>query len=254
MLTTATLILCLSALGQVFTVPRILELDMAENSVDDQFDGCKEKMAELLVKPLPTASETQEMYPRGFTWNHLFAISAYTGERIYNNFRADTVNGKDNYTKKTYGWYSLYFLLTDAIQILNKLQKEAHPGCIITYRRTRLMFNSTDVVNKNIRFGQFASSSTNRNSTDIFGNVSCFEIRTCEGAHVSKYSLFPGEEEVLIPPYEVFKVTKVTSDWCETVYHLNSAGTKSNLNCALVDVKNLWQSIKDFFKRLVGKG
>ncbi|KAI2645538.1 Ecto-ADP-ribosyltransferase 5 [Labeo rohita] len=42
-----------------------------------------------------------------------------------------------------------------------------------------------------------------------FGTKSCFEITTCEGANVTKYSALPIEKEVLIPPYEVFNVTEV---------------------------------------------
>ncbi len=43
---------------------------------------------------------------------------------------------------------------------------------------------------------------------------------------------------MLIPPYEKFKVTAVKTKgqegaWCDTVFVLNSTGTRSDLNCAL---------------------
>ncbi|CAM4334445.1 unnamed protein product [Leuciscus chuanchicus] len=54
-----------------------------------------------------------------------------------------------------------------------------------------------------------------------------------------EYSKLPREKEVLIPPYEKFKVTAVMTRseqkdlWCETVFTLKSSGTRSDLNCAL---------------------
>ncbi len=56
-----------------------------------------------------------------------------------------------------------------------------------------------------------------------------------------KYSKYPDQKEVLIPPYEKFKVTAVKNKgqkgaWCDTVFTLKSTGTVSYLNCG-VDAK-----------------
>ncbi len=55
---------------------------------------------------------------------------------------------------------------------------------------------------------------------------------------MTNYSRLDHEKEVLIPPYEKFKVTDVKTKgqkgaWCETVFTLKSTGIKSYLNCAL---------------------
>lgn len=74
-----------------------------------------------------------------------------------------------------------------------------------------------------------------------FGKKTCFKIKTCLGAFLKHYPHFEKvEEEVLIPPYEFFRITEKIegkdvrpeglSD-CELVYFLESAGVHSNLNC-----------------------
>lgn len=132
--------------------------------------------------------------------------------------------------------YSLQFLLTEAIQTLKKTQQE----CFFTYRGTKLKFND-NVLDKEIRFGSFASSSLDINVTKDFGNESCFEIRTCEGANITDYSKNSTEKEVLIPPYEKFKVMAIKNRgeegaWCNTVFSLKSSGVRSDLNCKVAPV------------------
>ncbi len=114
-------------------------------------------------------------------------------------------------------------------------EKKQQKKCFQTFRGTNVKFNGQ--VFTDIRFGSFTSSSVSQNITKTYGNVSCFEIYTCEGANITKYSKIEREEEVLIPPYEMFKVTAVKTKgqegaWCDTVFMLNSTGTRSDLNCA----------------------
>ncbi|XP_048038274.1 erythroblast NAD(P)(+)--arginine ADP-ribosyltransferase-like [Chanodichthys erythropterus] len=247
-------LLILATLGQdhrtAASEGHIFPLDMALNSVDDEYDGCTENMTQQVeTKYLKRELNSSESDFKGswqyceknstnpehnMTKNHSIAICVYTDRKVYGVFNNDTRYGKQNYTNDTYKWYSLHFLLAKAIQILKETQDE----CILTYRNTNVRFNES-VKNTTVRFGQFASSSYNLNRAKFFGNVSCFEIYTCYGANVTKYSKLPREQEVLIPPYEMFNVTDVKSirDFknlrCETVYTLNSTGTQSDLNCAL---------------------
>ncbi len=231
---------------------QIFPLDMAPHSVDDQFKGCREKMEKCvettyLKQELSNSDDFRNAWEMGKkNVNHTFvnilsnlkkkhkiAIWVYTDpdSKIYVKFNNDTRNGKQNYTDNKYKWYSLHFLLTDAIQILKKNQTK----CFQTFRGTNVKFNGQ--VFTDIRFGSFTSSSVSQNITKTYGNVSCFEIYTCEGANITKYSKIEREEEVLIPPYEMFKVTAIKTKgqegaWCDTVFVLNSTGTRSDLNCA----------------------
>ncbi|KAK9978433.1 hypothetical protein ABG768_020184 [Culter alburnus] len=245
------LLLILAALGQDHRAAagQKYPLDMALNSVDDQYMGCREQMANLvktyyLKKEISNSAkykmswqlgEKFVKFPKGhLTRNHLIAIYVYSDSNVYHHFNPDTRYGKNQYKQMTYKWYSLHFLLTEAMQILKKAQNQ----CRVTYRGTTAEFNKY-VLNKEIRFGSFTSSSLDRNVARGFGSKSCFEIYTCESADVSIYSKYPNEREVLIPPYEKFKVTAVRtrkyqqSLWCDTVFTLKSSGKLSYQNCAV---------------------
>ncbi|XP_065108609.2 erythroblast NAD(P)(+)--arginine ADP-ribosyltransferase-like [Paramisgurnus dabryanus] len=224
---------------------------MAEDSVDDRYDGCTEKIEKLVETKYLTEEIRANTSGFGKVWEnstnnipgpkdnlqkkHLIAISVYTGVIVYSKFNQDVRTDKQKYKDKTYKWYSLHFWLTRAIQTLKKTQQ----GCKSTFRGTSVTFDGAK--NTEIRFGQFASSSLYLNLTTNFGNESCFEIKTCHGVDVSKYSQFPNQKEVLIPLYETFNVTNIRTgqkgDWCKTVFELNSTGIKSNLNCAVASVK-----------------
>ncbi|XP_073704547.1 LOW QUALITY PROTEIN: NAD(P)(+)--arginine ADP-ribosyltransferase 1-like [Garra rufa] len=233
----------------------VYPLDMELNSIDDQYKGCTEKMQGLvqtvqyLKKELSNPQSTFAMVWKegvhhagqpedNLIKNHSIAMYVYSDNKIYNNFNKDVCAGKRTYKNNKYKWYSLHFLLTEAIQILNKTQNR----CYSTYRGTKVEFDK-NVLNKEVRFGSFASSSLMRSVAERFGKTSCFEIYTCEGVAVSKYSKYPGEEEVLIPPYETFKVTHIKTKgqqgaWCDTVYTLKNTGKRSELNCALFNSGN----------------
>ncbi|RXN35640.1 NAD(P)(+)--arginine ADP-ribosyltransferase 2-like protein [Labeo rohita] len=246
------LLLISAALGQDQRAAAVAEeypLDMALNSFDDQYKGCRENMTnrvktKYLEKEINNSLDfkiawkkgkdfVKAPYDKNLTEDHLIAIYVYSDSNVYEQFNHDTRDGKRLYNQTRYKWYSLHFLLTDAIQILKKTQKK----CYLTFRGTKGEFDK-HVLNKEVRFGQFASSSLDRKKAQGFGNVSCFKIHTCEGADVSKYSKLPREKEVLIPPYETFKVTAVKTrkdqkdPWCNTVYVLKSSGNRSDLNCA----------------------
>lgn len=94
-------------------------------------------------------------------------------------------------------------------------------------------------VNQLIRFGFFASSSLDKGISQSFGEKSCFEIKTCAGAYLKSYPVLGEQEkEVLIPPFEMFKITKKEKGQnvlnCKSLFKLESVGFQYNLNCKAV--------------------
>ncbi|XP_073801397.1 erythroblast NAD(P)(+)--arginine ADP-ribosyltransferase-like [Danio rerio] len=220
-----------------------VNLDMAEDSVDDQFDGCSAEMGKLVLDTY-LKEEFNKSRNYSIAWLEaskiykelgLIAIHVYTnnGLKVFRNLNTDARNGKSNYKTLKYNWYSLHFFLTKGLQKLKG-------GCHNTYRGTTMDVNV--VKGREVRFGSFTSSSLDKKAIEAYGGKTCFEIHTCEGAHIEKYSKYPEEREVLIPPYEKFKVKDIKKRkdkelWCETVISLESSGKRSDLNCHIVKMK-----------------
>ncbi|XP_062271252.1 NAD(P)(+)--arginine ADP-ribosyltransferase 2-like [Scomber scombrus] len=220
-------------------------LNMAPDAVDDMYDGCREKMETVIDtyfkdelvgnfsvawKRAESCSKKRHPEDEDLTKNHMQAICAYTSNNIYEEFNNAVRTGKKTYTS-SFKFHSLHFWLTRAIQILNKKQE-----CRTSYRRTKVGFNGK--LHSIIRFGTFASSSKLPDLTR-FGSKTCFKIKSCLGAYLKDYSsLNRKEEEVLIPPYEIFQITNIKGKGkrspmpdCEKVFILESKGIASYLNC-----------------------
>ncbi|XP_038837738.1 erythroblast NAD(P)(+)--arginine ADP-ribosyltransferase-like [Salvelinus namaycush] len=234
-------------------------LDMVPNCVDDMYNGCTEQMynkvqeeylehensnvrifKQAWMKAEGCANNVEKRFKKdksnskdGLTHDHIKAICAYSGgeTQIYPVFNQAVRTNRSEYTT-SFQFHSLHFLLTDAIRLL----KENQQGCHTTYRRTNMEFGGK--VNQLIRFGFFASSSFLKNLTH-FGEKSCFEIKTCAGAYLKSYpEMEEKEKEVLIPPFEMFKITKKEKSQnvlnCKSLFKLESVGFQSNLNCKAV--------------------
>ncbi|XP_074539355.1 NAD(P)(+)--arginine ADP-ribosyltransferase 2-like [Halichoeres trimaculatus] len=226
-----------------------IPLSLFPDSVDDMYYGCSHQML-IKVKRhhLPRSSregldstytklcalkamKTKDPYDL-LSWDHFRALCAYTAGS-YNDLNRAVRTGKASY-KTSFEFHSLHFLLTDAIRLLKVNQR----NCFTSYRRSRLLFSGE--AGQTIRFGSFASSSLNKDLKQ-FGRRTCFEIHTCFGAYLKSYSEFDSDEdEVLIPPYEMFEIVSVDASGqneldCEVVFKLETAGVHSGLNCQAVD-------------------
>ncbi|MED6274690.1 hypothetical protein CHARACLAT_018872 [Characodon lateralis] len=219
-----------------------LPLGMAEDSVDDMYFGCENKMKQILDQRFskelqsrnwdcnPILTNFNPKFNR-LTNDHIKAICIYTSNSVYKEFNKQVRENSKDYGK-SFQFHHLHFLLTSALQVIKSSE-----GCQTTYRRTTVKFIGN--VNDRIRLGSFASSSK-KSDQKTFGNRTCFKINTCYGAYVKDYSIYPDEEEVLIPPYEMFTVQQVKGkdevkdlEDCEKVFVLESAGVQSKLNCRL---------------------
>uniref|UniRef100_A0A8C6UGP2 NAD(P)(+)--arginine ADP-ribosyltransferase n=1 Tax=Neogobius melanostomus TaxID=47308 RepID=A0A8C6UGP2_9GOBI len=215
-----------------------VSLSMMDQSIDDMYFGCNEAMEKKVMEEYfpkemknnafkdgwnvaksfaKTKYENREN--RALTQDQVQAIYVYTQQppNVYDPFNA-AVRGDAAIYSKAFPYHALHFWLTSAIQILNPNKQ-----CHITYRRTKTVFTGKE--NTEMRFGCFASSSK-LNDLTSFGTVTCFHIETCYG-----------EEEVLIPPYEKFKIKEIAKESyrdlkeCKTIFVLESAGLVRKLNC-----------------------
>ncbi|XP_029355525.1 ecto-ADP-ribosyltransferase 4-like isoform X2 [Echeneis naucrates] len=226
-------------------------MDMATESIDDMYDGCRSEAASIIDQ----FGVHEWHYNRNFSlaWalgergvkkpahgllkeDHTIVLYIYTKmKHIQQDFNKAVQRGKHKYSTSGFLYHYFYFYLTDAIQLLHHNQTV----CRTTYHRTWKQFQH-NVANKDMRFGAFTLAAMSKSSLgheDINDYVSCFEIYMCFGADVTYYSAAKETAvQVLIPPYEVFKITEVlTSDlWCSVVYKLESTKrSTSHLNCKL---------------------
>ncbi|KAI3372950.1 hypothetical protein L3Q82_023390 [Scortum barcoo] len=243
----------------------VLPLDMAENSVDDMYNNCTDQMSKMAKKYLTKEKNENQNFTDAWDegeqyynekWNgskelgkeQIVALYAYTSGKVYREFNAAVRNQSCQYNS-TFGYHALHFYLTVAVQDLKAKEKDLGKNCTTSFRRTKRSFDQ-NVLNTEIRFGSFASSSKNQSiNAETFGDKSCFNIITCYGAEIANFSKYPNEEEVLIPPYEVFHVTDIQNKTenehlpCDVVYTLKSTRTLSKLNCALVKKESWLKSL-----------
>lgn len=235
---------------------------MAPDSIDDSYEGCRENMLCKVTKHfLPKEknidinfsgawNNSMDVYNNNHNSNiehlsndHLRAIHVYVNPvKIISESFNQATRTLGKYYETKFNYHSLHFLLSDALRILNKAQGKK---CVKTFRGVNLAFEGKK--DDKMRFGQFASSSTDEHVAKIFANwKTCFKITTCFGASLAGLSQLNNEEEVLIPPYEVFKIAEVTKNKvldkentseCEIVYELESTiNKKSDLNCHIVEI------------------
>ncbi|XP_041272920.1 erythroblast NAD(P)(+)--arginine ADP-ribosyltransferase-like [Onychostruthus taczanowskii] len=239
--------LALLAMTVATTAIEVIPLDMAQDSFDDQYWGCGPAMTAAL--PALNSFEFQqnplfaqawpkaiaEWQSRGSPLSPLsspaqaIALMAYTMNDLYEQFNVAVRTAgrsrqeyRDNFHFKT-----LHFLLTQALVTLRDTQRLGCPKVYRGVRKYRFKAKRGDVV----RFGQFSSASQSEETAEMFGDATVFQVHTCHGVEIQEFSNYPGEKEVLIPPFETFEVIEVSQKGGRARIELRSTGTFSNYNC-----------------------
>uniref|UniRef100_A0A8D1C2R1 NAD(P)(+)--arginine ADP-ribosyltransferase n=1 Tax=Sus scrofa TaxID=9823 RepID=A0A8D1C2R1_PIG len=234
---------------------REMPLDMALASFDDQYAGCATAMTAALPDLNRTEFQANRVYadgwaqassqwqerqawgpgwggspsrlppPPGFREEHGVALLAYTANSpLHKEFNAG--RSRAHYLHH-FSFKTLHFLLTEALQLLSSGQRppQCHQG---------LRFRPAG-PGATVRLGGFASASLQNAAAQQFGEDTFFGIWTCLGAPIKGYSFFPGEEEVLIPPFETFQVINASrpAQGPARIY-LRALGKRSTYNCEYI--------------------
>ncbi|XP_066193395.1 NAD(P)(+)--arginine ADP-ribosyltransferase 2-like isoform X2 [Sylvia atricapilla] len=238
--------LALLAMAVATVAIEVVSLDMAKNSFDDQYLKCSVKMSnnfpELQDSDFLRIEKFKENWTKAIdewqkrgsvssplTPDQAIALMAYTmgNIKLYATFNAAVRQGGTSSQKyqNEFHFKSLHFLLTRALQMLR------HPNdCKNVFRGvTGVKFNTT--TGMEVRFGQFASTSLNKTLAQAYGKDTMFKVYTCHGVDIQKFSYNQDEQEVLIPPFETFKITDVTQAGNTMNIELQSTGTSSNYDC-----------------------
>lgn len=144
--------------------------------------------------------------PDGLREEHVLAVIAYTVHSgLFSKFNEALrqYGTCDSLYAKMFPFKSFHYLLSIALERLGKTST-AEPAT--TYRGMQRQVEAQP--GDYMKFGYFASSSLKSNIARMFGNKTLLIIRSRMGVNIAKYSAFEGEEEVLIPPYEVFNITE----------------------------------------------
>ncbi|NWY68367.1 NRT2 ribosyltransferase, partial [Erithacus rubecula] len=254
------LTLALPAMTMATTVIKEIPLDLALDSFDDRYQGCRLAMMKEL--PALNCSELQKNHLFHQVWrdgvamwkfrgspmsplsspDQAIAIMAYTMNGLYKKFNDEVrVSGRSGQTyRNMFHFKTLHFLLTDALATLRAAQQEQKCHCVYRGVKDKLFKAKVGDI---VRFGQFTSSSLCKNVADSFGETTVFKVRTCHGADIMNFSSTPTEKEVLIPPFEEFNVTDVIEGNEKVEIHLNSSQTYSTYNCEWLkgeDSLGLW--------------
>ncbi|XP_060539243.1 erythroblast NAD(P)(+)--arginine ADP-ribosyltransferase-like isoform X2 [Pantherophis guttatus] len=225
---------------QVLCLQKI-PLDMANNSVDDQYIDCNPMRELKLQEPgyLPIPPKYKTTWKRATEhWDKLgqsvgnfnkiygTAIVAYTadGDFCEDFNKATRTARKSRSSYNRYAFKDFHLLLTKALQAKNNKGK-----CYEVFRGVENI-QFTVRIKQLVRFGQFASSSLVKKEAENFGTGTFFSIRTCYGVPIDDFSYFPEEMEILIPPYEKFIVK---SQKGRTI-RLESQGVSSWFNCEVL--------------------
>ncbi|NXD03324.1 NRT2 ribosyltransferase, partial [Certhia familiaris] len=221
--------LALLAMAVATVTTETWPLDMSPSSFDDQYQGCVPAMTAAL--PALNQSEFQNNPVFAQAWamavamwqswgsplsplspEEAIAIMAYSidNSKLYWEFNAAvrTAGSSRREYRHSFHYKTLHFLLTQAVLKLREAQGQK---CHDVFRGVHdVQFEAQP--GDEVRFGQFASTSLDREVAEGYGSDTVFEVHTCHGVDIQEFSYDPEIHEVLIPPFETFKVTDVSQE------------------------------------------
>ncbi|NWY68363.1 NRT2 ribosyltransferase, partial [Erithacus rubecula] len=253
------LTLALLARTVATTLYVVKPLDMASDSFDDQYQDCGPAMKEAL--PALNSSEFQKNPLFAQVWqkavaqwqklgspvsplsssDQAIAIIAYTTSDLQQEFNKDvsTAGSSPQEYRDNFHFKTLHFLLTDALATLRDTRKEQECLCVHWgVDQYKFKANEGDTV----RFGQFTLSKPCEGGYEL-STTTLFSGPTCYGVDIRAFTGNLNSENVLIPPFEKFNVTKVIKHGEKVQILLNSIGTNSKYNCEWLkggDSLGLW--------------
>ncbi|XP_036889795.1 ecto-ADP-ribosyltransferase 4 isoform X2 [Sturnira hondurensis] len=230
-----------------------INFDLAPNSFDDQYQGCSQQVMEELsqgdyfTKELEARRNYSRVWhnahltwlsqdkalPDNMTVTHAVVLLVYT---LNNNVRSDFARAMASAArspwqyKHSFHFKYLHYYLTSAIQLLReRVTMKSDSLCYEVYHEADFYLEA--YVGATLRFGQFLSASLLSKEAQKVGNHTLFTIFTCLGAPIQDFSL---KGEVLVPPYELFEVVKMSYHSGGNWLQLQSAGNLSTYNCQLL--------------------
>ncbi|KAF4803315.1 erythroblast NAD(P)(+)--arginine ADP-ribosyltransferase-like protein [Turdus rufiventris] len=228
----------------VATTAIMLPLDMAWDSFDDQYQGCgsamKAELPALKRSEFQKNSRFSELWPvardiwksRGSPVSPLsssdqaIAIMACTMSPFFNGAVKVGGHSPQEYLEN-FHFKMLHFLVTDALATLRAAQG---PKCHLVFLGVHYIWYKAKPGNI-VRFGRFMSSSLSKSVAEEYRNTTVLQVQTCHGVDIKAFAEYPEVDEVLIPPLEKFKVTRVIKDGEKVEIHLDSIGNFSKYNC-----------------------
>lgn len=202
---------------------------VSDEAIQQKWDSCSANFSKAWSKSEKNLKEPAESYMEK---THSRALYLFTQMVPKRGNKISEPTGRSLKQRRAFKPITLYSSLSEAILIL----KQNQVICLSTKYRleTALELN---ISTAQVRFSTFILGS------DVWNfdrNVSCFEIYSCFGANITKYSALQGNNQVLVPPYEVFTLTDIQKQTksCKVTYKL-----RSNLNCVYDKEHNQLHSI-----------
>ncbi|NXO02557.1 NAR4 ribosyltransferase, partial [Rhinopomastus cyanomelas] len=238
-----------------------LMMDMALQSFDDQYLGCRKQVMEELErgdyfqKEVAANEEYLSLWKkaqeallkspvgllREMHESHAVVLMAYTMNSSLHsqlNQATSTAGSSPEHYRHNFRFKYFHFYLTTAIQIMKQRQSSNESmgkrKCYRVHRGVKDLYLKAMVGSK-VRFGRFTSTSRLWDEAQKFGNETLYTVTTCLGAAVQGFSYYTSEKEVLIPPYEVFLVKSFSQTQHGNRLHLHSVGNYSKYHCQLLE-------------------